>query len=131
MSAGRPTVGVVAVIERAGRYLMIQRSATVPAPLSWAFPGGAIEDGEDEPHALIREMREELGIRVRPGRRVWTWHREHPPLDLHCWTADLLDADVHPNPIEVAEVRWLTGDEIRALPGLLPSCTDLLNVLED
>lgn len=129
MSAARPVIGVVAVIERDGRYLLIQRSATVAAPLSWAFPGGAIEPGEDEPAALVREMHEELGVRVRPGQRVWTWRREHPPLELHCWTAELLDGELRPNPAEVADVRWLTHDEIRALPGLLPSCIDLLNVM--
>jgi 8-oxo-dGTP pyrophosphatase MutT (NUDIX family) len=97
--------------------------------LAWAFPGGAIEDGEDERAAVVREMREELGVTVRPIRRIWTWHREHPPLLLHCWTAEMLDADVRPNPAEVADVRWLSDVEIRTLPDLLPSCIALLDVL--
>jgi 8-oxo-dGTP pyrophosphatase MutT (NUDIX family) len=32
--------GVVAIVERRGRILLILRSATVRAPLKWCFPGG-------------------------------------------------------------------------------------------
>jgi ADP-ribose pyrophosphatase YjhB (NUDIX family) len=37
----------------------------------WALPGGAVEQGEFSTDALVREMREELGIAVEIGRLVW------------------------------------------------------------
>jgi 8-oxo-dGTP pyrophosphatase MutT (NUDIX family) len=37
----------------------------------WALPDGAVEQGEFSPDALVREMREELGVAVEIGRLVW------------------------------------------------------------
>lgn len=126
---GPVQLGVAAVIRSDDRILIIRRSAGVAAPLSWAFPGGAVGPQESEREALVREMQEELGIRVRPVRRVWSWHRPHPALILHCWEVDMADQPVLPNPAEVAEAVWLTAAEIRRLPGLLPSCLELLEAM--
>jgi 8-oxo-dGTP diphosphatase len=55
---------VAAVIERDGRVLICQRSATDRYPLKWEFPGGKVEPGEDPRAALARELEEELAIRA-------------------------------------------------------------------
>ena len=54
-----------AVIERPGEFLLAQRPAGKPYAGFWEFPGGKIEPGEDARAALVRELREELGIEVR------------------------------------------------------------------
>jgi 8-oxo-dGTP pyrophosphatase MutT (NUDIX family) len=122
------TKGVV-VVERGGRYLMVRRADGVIAPGAWCFVGGAIELGESEPQAIVREFREEVGGRVRPLRRVWEYLRPDGKLQLYWWRAELLDDHLQPNPAEVAELRWCTPDEMDALPNLLKSNRQFLSVL--
>ena len=45
--------------------LITQRSASMPLPFKWEFPGGKIEAGESAEECLIREIREELGIDIQ------------------------------------------------------------------
>lgn len=49
----------------AGRLLLVQR-ANEPGRGRWSVPGGRVEPGEDDAAALVREMREETGLHVRP-----------------------------------------------------------------
>jgi 8-oxo-dGTP diphosphatase len=60
--AEKITEVAAAVIERPGEFLLAQRPAGKPYPGYWEFPGGKIEPGEDAHGALVRELREELGI---------------------------------------------------------------------
>ena len=117
----RPVTGVVAVVQRGGRYLMIQRAAAVVAPGAWCFVGGAVEPGESEEQAVVREFREEVGGEIRPVRPIWEYTRPDGGLRLRYWLADLSGDNLRANPAEVAELRWCTLAEILALSGLLPS----------
>ena len=59
----RPSVFGIA--RRGGRIALVEIGD--PADRTWlALPGGGIEPGEDDATALIREFREETGLRVRP-----------------------------------------------------------------
>ncbi|HLF14245.1 MAG TPA: (deoxy)nucleoside triphosphate pyrophosphohydrolase [Bacteroidota bacterium] len=46
--------------------LLCQRKEEAKYPLKWEFPGGKVEDGEDIPACLARELREELGVTIGP-----------------------------------------------------------------
>jgi 8-oxo-dGTP diphosphatase len=113
--------GVVAVIRRAEKFLVIRRSAHVEAPGSYCFPGGGIEDGETEVQALQRELQEELGCQLEPLIRVWQsvtpWH-----VSLAWWSVPWgSERELRPPPQEVESVHWLTAEELQALPELLVS----------
>ena len=119
--------GVVGVIFREDRLLVIRRSLTVVAPGLLCLPGGGIEEGETESEALVREMREELAIDVTPKRLCWrsttSWNTE-----LAWWIAHL-DPAITPiaNPDEVSEVHWLRREEIRDADDMLPSLPKFLD----
>ena len=121
--------GVVLGCQREdGRWLLIRRSAFVAAPGKVCFPGGAIEAGESQADAAAREMREELGVEIALGKRVWRWLS---PADLTLWgyRATLVSAQVSPDPAEVAQTLWLTADEARDHPDAMPNNRDFLAAL--
>lgn len=57
-------VAAVALVDIDGRVLIAQRPAGKQMAGLWEFPGGKIEPGETPEAALIRELKEELGIDV-------------------------------------------------------------------
>ena len=60
-------VAACALIDADGRVLIAQRPQGKSMAGLWEFPGGKVEPGETPEEALIRELREELGIRVLPA----------------------------------------------------------------
>ncbi|EBW2264519.1 NUDIX domain-containing protein [Salmonella enterica subsp. enterica serovar Hillingdon] len=65
---------VAAIIERDGKILLAQRPDHADQAGFWEFAGGKVEPGETQPQALIRELREELGIDATP-RRIFRYCR--------------------------------------------------------
>lgn len=55
-------VSAVALIDADGRVLLAQRPEGKSMAGLWEFPGGKVEQGESPEAALIRELKEELGI---------------------------------------------------------------------
>jgi 8-oxo-dGTP diphosphatase len=103
-----PIVEVAAaVIERSGgEFLLAQRPAGKPYPGYWEFPGGKIEPGEDARAALVRELREELGIEARELSpwitRVYAY--THATVRLHFFRVSAWEGE--PRPLEEQAIRW-------------------------
>jgi ADP-ribose pyrophosphatase YjhB (NUDIX family) len=60
---------VTGVVIEDGRILLLNQDAD--AGRSWSLPGGKLEDGETLAGALVREMKEETGLDVEPGRLLY------------------------------------------------------------
>jgi len=102
----------VAIVVKNSKVLMVRRRVKT-ADLSWQFPGGKVEAGEDEAQAARREVWEETTINCRPGRTLG--HRPHPThqILIHYWLCDyqsgraaIGDTD------EIDRVAWMTPEEI-------------------
>ena len=61
---------VAAVIARGERYLITQRRPTAVLAGLWEFPGGRVEEGETDAEALLREVRERVGVEVTVGANI-------------------------------------------------------------
>jgi 8-oxo-dGTP pyrophosphatase MutT (NUDIX family) len=123
----KPVRGVVGVLACDNRLLVIRRSQTVRAPGMYCFPGGTIEADETESAALVRELREELGLPIQPVHQLWTCTTAWGTW-LSWWLMEAAPGlDLVPNPAEVDWAGWLTVGEILALGELLPSNRDFFS----
>ncbi|MFE2034534.1 (deoxy)nucleoside triphosphate pyrophosphohydrolase [Streptomyces scopuliridis] len=105
-----------AVYDR-GRLLAARRSAPPELASRWELPGGKLEPGEAPEQALVRELREELGVETEPVERIPGEWPLKPGYVLQVWTARLLSGE--PRPLEDHdELRWLGPDEIHTVDWL-------------
>ena len=115
-----PIEVVAAVIRRGNDILLASRPADKP-PCGWEFPGGKVEPGETADAALIREIDEELGVRVIPGAELETLRSGR--VELHFIAAEMpedaverfaakkagtLDS-VSSDPEAGPQIGWVTG----------------------
>ena len=70
-SRKRDLTVVAGLILRDSKILVCQRRRDDTHSLQWEFPGGKIEVGENPQQALIRELREELGVESTIGRELF------------------------------------------------------------
>jgi len=98
---------VAAVIEEADEFLVSLRHPKGSRPSQWEFPGGKVERGEDEPAALVRELREELGVKAEVGALVRRVVFSHPDTDVEIafYRSRIVQGD--PRPLSMAELRWV------------------------
>lgn len=117
---GRPLVLVVAaaLVRADGRLLLAQRPEGKSLAGLWELPGGKVEPGESPEEALVREIAEELGVRLDAAHLVpfdfasHAFERFHllmPVFMAQTWSGE-------PEAREGQGLKWVTADEAMALP---------------
>lgn len=117
--APRPHYTVVAGViwnQAHDRLLIAQRPHDKMLGGLWEFPGGKLETGETLEAGLQRELREELAIEVEVGEELTVVEHgyTHFSITLHALHCTHISGD--PQPLGVADFRWLPPDELLALP---------------
>jgi 8-oxo-dGTP diphosphatase len=113
-----PCVGAV-IKDGAGRLLLIKRGHE-PGKGLWSIPGGRIEAGESDAAALVREVREETGLLVTPGRLIGSVRRPSGPggdgmLDIRDYAAAVTGGILVPGD-DADDAVWAGPAELAALP---------------
>lgn len=104
-----------AVIIRDGKLLIAQRKLDDSHGGFWEFPGGKREPDENMEMCLIREVREELGIEIRPRALFSRCNSEHAgkKLALFFHFCDWIKGE--PECLDCRDVRWASVGELRGL----------------
>jgi len=108
---------VIAVITNGEKVLFIQRAPNIRGGGYWAPVSGEVEAGESQEAAVAREAMEEVGLTVRPIRKVWENVSTRGTFKLHWWVPEYVSGELTPNLAEVSDARWLTVDEICRMDG--------------
>jgi len=110
-----------AVILREGRLLLTQRPPGGPLGLQWELPGGKIEPGETATHAIVREIREELGVLATPRQTLALHTHDYP---------HGLEVEITFVECEVDSTDFVPTAAIHATAWRQPNEIDLKTVLE-
>lgn len=127
----KPIIHVVAaVIKRNDEsYLIAKRSEKMSLSNVWEFPGGKLEQGENEKIALQQEIQEELGCSIEVGSLITDTYHEYEEVIVHLKTFEAQITKGTPTAKEHTEIRWIKKDEFQQIhwaPADVPTVKALL-----
>jgi 8-oxo-dGTP diphosphatase len=121
----KPRLRVVAaaLLDSERRVLIAERPAGKHMAGWWEFPGGKVAAGESDADALVRELREELGVEARAHRELKVLVHEYPDrvVELALWHASLASGE--PRGLDGQRLKWVDCQSLgreRLLPADLP-----------
>ena len=125
-------VVAAALIDADGRVLLAQRPKGKALEGLWEFPGGKMDPGEAPEDALIRELREELGIEVKPACLAPLTFASHSYEDFHLlmplYVCRRWEGLVQP--LDQQALKWVRPKDLRSYP-MPPADAPLIPHLED
>ena len=131
MAVWKPSVTVAAVIERGGKFLLIQER--ISGALVLNQPAGHLDPGESLAAACRREAMEETAHHFEPTALVGIYRWRDPRRDFtflrFAFRGNVGAAENRPLDKEIVAVQWLTPEEIRRRRGehrspLVQQCVD-------
>jgi len=108
-------VGAI-VTDDAGRLLLVKRGHE-PEAGRWSLPGGRVKPGETDSQAVVREVHEETGLWVEPGRLVGAVERPAPDgavFDIQDYAASVSGGLLAAGD-DAADVRWVHPHDLDQL----------------
>jgi 8-oxo-dGTP diphosphatase len=125
-------VVAAALIDADGRVLLAQRPKGKALEGLWEFPGGKVDTGEGPEDALIRELKEELGITVKADCLAPLTFASHAYSDFHLlmplYVCRRWEGFVQP--LDNQALKWSRPKDLRSYP-MPPADTPLIPHLEE
>lgn len=114
-----------ALIWRKGKFFICKRPEGKARAHLREFVGGKVEAGETREEALVRECREELGVKVRVGEKFMDVTHAYPDLTVHLtvYHAEIVWGE--PQLFEHEDARWIAPYEIEEY-AFCPADEDIL-----
>ena len=122
-----------AIIEQDDKILAVQRSERMNLPLKWEFPGGKIKQGESPKQCVVREVSEELNLRIAVRQSLPSVTHDYDDffVTLYPFTCAIVSGEI--TLYEHKALLWLSPHELWSLDwvdadfAILPTYCDLLN----
>jgi len=109
-----PVIRVVAaaLYDARGRVLIADRPPGKHMAGRWEFPGGKLATGETEHAALVRELREELGVEVAGARHLMTLHHSYDDrrVELSLWVVESYTGE--PRSLDGQRLKWVSPSRL-------------------
>lgn len=123
------TVKVAAAIIKKENAVFATMRGYGPFKGGWEFPGGKTEKGETSEEAVIREIREELELDIRPEKLFYSVEYDYPDfhLSMDCFLCNIVKGS--PVLKEHLDGRWLTVETLDSV-SWLPADRDLIYELK-
>ena len=107
---------VVAIIQKADRFLFIKRSDYIEIAVGyWCPVSGRVEDNETQIEALEREVMEEVGLSVKALEKVCEIPSHNNQFTLHFWTTEIISGEASVTSNEATDFRWVTLEQMKQL----------------
>jgi 8-oxo-dGTP pyrophosphatase MutT (NUDIX family) len=119
-------IAAALLIDAQGRTLLVRKRGT----LAFMQPGGKIDAGESPAQALVRELHEELGLRVDPAQAIHLGRfsapaANEPGFEVQAELFRVQCTETVNPAAEIEEVTWLSADQATDLD-LAPLTRDLI-----
>jgi 8-oxo-dGTP pyrophosphatase MutT (NUDIX family) len=130
-----------AVVTQNDKILLVRKSDEDPNnPGRWELPGGRLKDSEDVDTHMVREVLEETGLTICPGRPIhlWSWdmswHGEHVrviAVSRYCTLEPTARAELQREVDDyLTEQRWFSKSDLRKID-IIPSQLPTINLAFD
>jgi 8-oxo-dGTP diphosphatase len=111
---------VCAIIEQDGKILAAKRGRSQSHGGFWEFPGGKVCEGEDPRHAIVREIREELGAEISVVKELGPVTQDYADKRVTLLPFVCRAGAGVGKAIEHEEIRLVDNNEAASLPWLPP-----------
>ena len=107
---------VVAIIQKADTFLFVQRSDYISTATGyWCPVSGRIEENETQIEAIQREVKEEVGLRVKAIKKIGEIPSHDNQFKLHFWTTEIISGEASITSHEATELKWVTLEQMKQL----------------
>jgi len=111
-----PVRVVAGVVVDGGRVLLTRRRPGTHLEGLWEFPGGKVEAGESDAAALVRELREEIGVTVRVDEVFEFVTHAYPERTVALCFYRCRIVEGTPEALDVADVAWVALEDLPGYP---------------